>query len=529
MMSPSSPAEHRTELRRLGMFVAGFTGLTLASYLVPQAEAVRPWLPGEALPLVHLLAGNTAVREDRQGGLVIEEIADATPPSPAGAAAAGSEASDEGGPGPVGGVETPTGGDSPANRPPALPRRPPAVPTPLEIPDGALDAWFTELAKAEAGLPGVVVRTLHWGDSTIAADGITGTVRDRLQARFGDAGPGFLAVAVDPRWAVRPGIARWTKGDWESLSITFGGAPSPRYGLAGTVATATGEASVTLGGRKRPDAERNSDRQRIHRIDVYFQRQPGGGGLYVKPRGAPGVTLSTDSRSDRTWDDFHLLTVPEGAPTVWLKTDGSGPVTIYGVALETHGPGLTWETLGVAGSGQGSILSNQSARHLAGQVQRRQPHLVVYQTGGNELGYPSLTKGDGHGYAETYAKVLQRLRAGAPDASCLVISPLDQATRQRGKVVSKPMLARMIALQRQVAREEGCAFWDARAAMGGEGAFNRWLHHEPKLAWTDLMHLTDEGLALVGDSLADAILAAYDDWRRDHAYALPRPWVPPDP
>jgi hypothetical protein len=72
----------------------------------------------------------------------------------------------------------------------------------------------------------------------------------------------------------------------------------------------------------------------------------------------------------------------------------------------------------------------------------------------------------------------------------------------------------MVSLQREVARELGCAFWDARAAMGGEGAFANWLSHDPPLAWSDLYHLTGKGLNIVGHSLSDAIELAYEDWRR---------------
>jgi len=497
------------------VFSLGLVGLAAATYFVPAAEAVRPWLPGEKVPLVGLVQRDAAVREDAQGELVVQKIpAEATPADDPALVAADPGADP---------------GADPAAAPAGLPLRPPAVPTPLVQAPGAMDHYFQRLAMAEGGYPGAVVRALHWGDSTIAGDGITGTVRDRLQARFGDAGPGFLAVAVDPRWSIRPGIARWTDGDWSSLSITFGGADSPAYGLAGTVATATGAASATLGGRKREADSKGSDRQPITRFDLYYQRRPGGGSLSLKPRGASGATVHTDSGSERVWDDFLLLRSPQGSPTLWLKADGTGPVTIYGVALETEGPGLTWESFGVAGSGQGSFLQNQSASHLRRQVERRQPDLVVLQTGGNELGYPSLQKDEGAGYANTYAMVLQRLRAGAPDASCLVVTPLDQATRERGQVLSKPLLSRMVEIQRRVALEQGCAFWDARAAMGGEGAFARWLDHEPRLAWTDLMHLTDEGVDIVGQSMADAIEGSYDDWKRAHPDQVPAPYVLPTP
>ena len=123
--------------------------------------------------------------------------------------------------------------------------------------------------EVEAGQPNRIVRVLHWGDSTIAADGVTGTVRSRLQETFGDGGPGFLPVKVDPRWVVRPGIARWPKGDWVAENITEGGASFRRYGLAGTVASVDGKARVTLGG-----LEIDERRQLSHRFDVHYQKQP---------------------------------------------------------------------------------------------------------------------------------------------------------------------------------------------------------------------------------------------------------------
>lgn len=492
--------DHRRELRRLLGVGAGVIALVAGTYAVPQAEPVRPWLPGEPIPLLHLVLPERGVevRLDAHGEIQRVEVAAATPTPEVVAAA------------------------EPTPLPPEarLPQRPPAVATPLVLPEGALDRFFESLAAAEDGEPGRVVRALHWGDSTIAADGITGTVRERMQERFGDGGPGFLAVHADPRWQIRPGVLRVQDGAWESLTITFGGAETPRYGLAGNVSTSgpEGEITATLGGRKI-----EGKRQPLHRFDVHYQLQPGGGTVTVKPRGHRGAVLKTDH--DTVRDRFRELPAAQGATTLWVKTHGDGPVTFYGVALETEGPGVTWETLGVAGSSIGSMTAYQAKYHMKSQVERRDPGLVVYQTGGNELTYPSLLKGDGELYEESYLKVLDKLRAGAPDASCLLIGPLDQATRSRGNVVSKDNLDRMIRVQKRAAAAAGCAFWDARAAMGGEGAFARWLNHEPRYAWTDLIHLNGDGLELVGHSLADALLDAYDQWRLQNPDAG---WLPED-
>lgn len=603
---------HDRELRRMVSFIGVFAVLSAATYVVPGLELVRPWVPGEPVPLVHIVLDDTVVTENERGELVVsrdsgqpgetapphvteagalgetvpladavdesEPLAeaevvytDAAPVQPdeevvevdeaddleedppvadsepeLGVVADGSEPDpsvesdatpaaeavppDEDAVADAVVVESPAsgGGRVEVAVPTEAPREVAAVPddvarpgagrlkdrspahgTPLEVPPGALDAWFRSMAMAANGAPGHVARALHWGDSTIAGDGITRTVRKRLQARFGDGGPGFLAVQVDPRWASRPGVLRTTKGPWKTRTITFGGAGNKYYGLGGTVSTAQGKATSTLGGSKVGDT-----RQLLHKFDIAYQNRPGGGTLVVQVEGGEGATFQT--HADTVFDSFHTFTAPAGARKLVVQGQGDGPVTVYGVALETEGPGVTWETLGVAGAGQGSMF-RQGPNHLARQVAWRDPDLVVYQMGGNELGYPSLKSGGGRVWKERYVKVVRRLRAGAPDASCLLITPLDQAERVRGAIKSKPTMATMVKLQRETARELGCGFWDAQAAMGGSGSFGVWM--SKKLAWSDLYHLTNKGLALIGHTLADALEAAYDDWRTGGAVA----------
>ena len=562
-----SPFEtHNRELVRLLAFSACFGALAVASYFVPGTEGVRPWIVGEPVPLVHLALGEREVVEATPGVLVsrpivadlaesrlvedtalphsvltdtdvpapfVADIQDAPPPALAAVLppqqdtptvmAMGLSAVPTADPadGPLALVSVAPVTDM--NGPPegiavhrrgavyrpgegALNNRTPAHGTPLEVPEGALDAYFSSLARTESGEPGHIARAIHFGDSTIAADGITKTVRKRLQGQYGDGGPGFLAVHVDRRWASRNDILRNPKGSWKTRTITFGGADLAYYGLAGTVSTANGPSTSLLGGKRGEDG-----RQPLTRFDAFFQVQPGGGTLSLSTETGEGVTLKTASES--VGDAFHTIKATGGARNLTVSTGEDGPVTMYGVALETDGPGVTWETLGVAGAGSGSFF-RQGANHIARQVNHRHPDLIVWQIGGNEVGLPVLTSGDGTRYKERYSKVIRKVLAGAPQASCLLVTPLDQGERYRGQVRSKPNLDRMVKLQREAAVEMGCAFWDARAAMGGSGAFGRWLEYDPPLAWTDLEHLSGRGLNLIGHSFADAIELAYQDWKR---------------
>jgi lysophospholipase L1-like esterase len=85
-----------------------------------------------------------------------------------------------------------------------------------------------------------------------------------------------------------------------------------------------------------------------------------------------------------------------------------------------------------------------------------------------------------------------------------------------------------VALQRKIAEQEGCAFWNAFAAMGGEGTVVRWSGMKPPLAWTDLLHLSAAGQDIIGQLLADAIEAGYDGWVAEGGPSRPVP-TPPGP
>lgn len=505
--------DHNAELHRLAQFCLTFAALLAVPYVLSPLSALKPWLPGEPIPLLGLLEqrvvldGLGNLRRDAQS----RPAPSVTPTETVtwhdtGAADTGfAESADTG-------VQWVPWYWPPTDVRLALPERPPAQHSALEVPPGALDAYFSALSVLEDGHPEQMVRALVWGDSTIAADHVIADVRRRMQDRFGNGGPGFLALQVDPYWSLRSDVVRSFTGTWQNDTLVSGGSPDARYGLAG-VASTTAEAStgrLVLIDRQAPP---------IRRMQVFYLRQPGGGTVGISMRGG-GIRTTTDA--EQRYDVISDVAV--NGHQVNVTVDGDGPVTLFGAALETEGPGVTWETLGLAGSTI-ATLNRQGRRHLQAQITARQPDLLVYWTGGNELGYESLQDSDGATYRRIYRRVIDKLRSGAPDASCLLIGPLDQATRFRGQIVSKAQLDVLIPLQRQVAREANCAYWDARDAMGGDGAFQTWMEHEPPLAVPDLMHLTKDGGSVIGEVLADILLASYDHWRDGNPGVG---WSPPE-
>ena len=73
----------------------------------------------------------------------------------------------------------------------------------------------------------------------------------------------------------------------------------------------------------------------------------------------------------------------------------------------------------------------------------------------------------------------------------------------------------IIEIQRDAAKSAGCAFWDARAAMGGPGAAHEWYCNlENPLATHDHVHLTREGYRKLADAMFAATMRSFEHYRK---------------
>ncbi len=389
-------------------------------------------------------------------------------------------------------------GTGPADAAPKL-----GVATPVVDPGHTgLRHWFEKLRTTEqkAG----VARAIHYGDSTIAADGFARTIRARLAARFGDAGPGFVTASLNPAWHSRSDVQASRNGGWEWRTILLGGGGG-RYGLGGIVGIVRPGAYATV---RALDAEKNP--RSMKHVELWYQGGAGYGSYWVSAddkeigRGAAAAAQTEDRR--------FSLDVPGGFTKLAFGAT-NGTVPMYGVVLETGDPGITWEALGVIGVGSKSFTT-YAKDTLRPQVEQRGADLVVVMLGGNEAGYPALLSKNGDAYAPIYAGALDTILAGKGDASCLVVTPLDQGfvdEMDNGTPKVRPGMKNLVAVQGRLAAERGCAFWSTYDAMGGAGSALTWARTRG-IGTGDYVHVTPAGLELLGNLLGDALLADYDAW-----------------
>ena len=99
---------------------------------------------------------------------------------------------------------------------------------------------------------------------------------------------------------------------------------------------------------------------------------------------------------------------------------------------------------------------------------------MVFMFGGNDVQREQGDlKNDMAPYEREYTRVVRKFKAGRPAASCMIMSLIDHGVRMDGVVRTRSIVPRLVASQRKVALEQGCAFFDTFTAMGGVNSFAR--------------------------------------------------------
>ena len=391
---------------------------------------------------------------------------------------------------------------------------------------GKLATFYNALAGLESGAETSPVTVLHLGDSHIASDRITGEVRKAMQARFGDAGRGLMMPGFTFPYYKAPGFDFEKIGDWTAAnSLTEEGL----YGISGVSLTSSSpDAALVLTSTGAPFAS----------AEVILLKAVGNGHAAISA-GDLHQDVSTDGAQ-------QVLRVPlDGkASSVKIETKGDGPVTVLGWSVSSGRPGVRYVNLGIPGAS--ALTTNRFDRELAASdIKDLAPKLIVLGYGTNEGFSDSL---DLDAYAKGYERLMTLLKDAAPDASLVILGPLDGARLPRfvkspekaqlpcralsaderanydALIAAKdekiahwytpPKLEAVRQTLKKIAERHGALYWDMSAVMGGPCSIESWVKATPALALPDHVHLSDEGSRRIGHALYAALIADYDRHRR---------------
>ena len=381
------------------------------------------------------------------------------------------------------------------------------------------DRFFLHLELAS--LDSNVVHVVHYGDSQLEEDRISATIREDLQDEFGGAGPGMMpAIMTVPSMTTsHAGVGALTR------YILFGPkedeAEHTRYGPLAQLAKLEGEASITIQRRKERKKQfshvggystirlltnknaRLKAKLNVNRTIVEIVGEDDEGN--AKEKRTTKVVDAGEPIID-TYNKLKVYTWKLEDTTSIAKMYLSGNAEIYAISAD-GAYGVAVDNVAMRGS-SGTIFHRIDTELLAESYKAMNVKLIIMEYGGNLV--PSITSSNIEWTKKIITRQIQAIQKANPDADILFIGPADMARQKDGQWQTYSGLAMTIKALREVALENGAAYWDMHRVMGGNGAMIKWVNKEPALGFTDHIHFTRRGAAYMGDLFCAALRMHYD-------------------
>ena len=390
-----------------------------------------------------------------------------------------------------------------------------------------LSGFYRALIALQSGVRQDPVTILHLGDSHIASDSFSGDLREKFQARFGDAGRGMMMPGFPFPYYRARGVTFARKGKWTAAN-SFTKDPGP-YGLSGVRVSArdTG-ARLSL----------TSAQGAFEWAEVAFLTQAKGGAATVSFGGAQQQVETGGATRN-----IQRVRIARKGRRLEIKTKSAAPVSILSLSVGNNRPGIRYVNFGIPGA-TADTPRRWDPAFVADDLARLKPDLIVLGYGTNEGFNDGL---DPDAYAARVTELVKRLQGDAPKASFLVLGPPDGgrlprfARKSAGDKGPKspcralseterrdyaslrkakssqlarwhppPKLSAVRASLRGVAERRGAYFWDWSRVMNGPCGIHSWANADPPLAARDNVHLRSAGAKRSASALFDELMAGYE-------------------
>jgi lysophospholipase L1-like esterase len=359
-----------------------------------------------------------------------------------------------------------------------------------------------------------VIHILHYGDSQIEGDRITGYIRQQLQEKFGGFGPGLIpAVQPIPSSAINQmaseNLERYV------VSGNFANqANHRRYGILGQMAYVPESGSVSIAARNWKGTFENV--KEFSRIRMYVGNTPANFSASL---------LQADSQPqmqklDRQKEELSVISweIPVPGQKFTLKLSGSAEV--YGIALD--GPsGVAVDNIPLRGS-SGTFFTSMDTAVMKPMLKDLNVGLIILEFGGNMTPFTRKEK-DVADYKMKMSKQITYIREICPEAKILLIGPSDMSTKVNGKLQTYPILEQLVQGMKEAALESGAAFWDMYKVMGGKDSMISWVKNKPSLASPDYIHFTSRGAERIAELFYESLMVYYDYYSFRQAYKSHNP------
>lgn len=379
-------------------------------------------------------------------------------------------------------------------------------PSRIHMPDnnpGYFDSLFITMENCRKNKE--LIHILHYGDSQIEGDRITGYIRQQLQETFGGKGPGLIpAVQPIPSAAVGQAISDSIPRYIISGSLKQN-AGHRRYGALAQMAELWGSVTISVSSRNWANTFENTKEFSKIRLFVGQNDTTFRVALHVpnNRKGSPAYKLES-----KKGVNIYTWNLPNSIKRFSLNL--SGKAEIYGIAADGN-DGIAMSNIPLRGS-SGTFFTGIDSNTLSAMYEELNTKLIILEFGGNATPVINSDKSVEF-YKKSIAEQIQYLSRIYPEAKILLIGPADMSTKIDGKLQTYPYLEKTIEAMREAANEKGAAFWDMYQVMGGKNSMIAWVDNNPAWAAPDYIHFTPKGAEKIAKLFYESLMIYYDYYK----------------
>lgn len=344
-------------------------------------------------------------------------------------------------------------------------------------------------------------RIVHYGDSQLEGDRISGYIRNRLQKMYGGNGPGFIPI----KQAYHQISAVIKHSDnWERHAIfdpTQKRLSHKKYGAFLSLSRFTPVFNDSI---KKDSLPIKTAHITIKQSTIAYKkfRSFSNIGLHYGNCKSP-VLISVYEKDNLIQQDslitdgnYHkyVINTTETHPDLKIELTGSISPNFYGITLDGIS-GIQLDNVAMRGA-SGTIFTKSNAVNFGKMLNELNTEIVILQFGGNAVPYLKDST-EVKNYTNSLAAQINWLRRRKKNMSFLFIGPTDLASSTNGKMATYPILPHLNNSLKNMCLNNNVAYWDMFHAMGGKNSISHWVTN--KLVGGDYIHFTPKGTKYISE------------------------------
>jgi len=359
-----------------------------------------------------------------------------------------------------------------------------------------------------------LIRILHYGDSQIEGDRITGFLRYKLQAKFGGSGVGLMQlVNATPSASLIESVSD-NCVKYTLIGKTGARLQHSRYGamlgfarFSPSIQDSSVRDSTYFQGsifiKKSNQGYANTHDFQKLRLYYGFNKKDVNLKLMANKEVVSSEILP--SNKDLNLFEFDFMKSPS---SITLQLKGKDSPDIYGFSLDAN-RGIAVDNIPLRGS-SGYGFAQMNFDFFKKFYDLLNVKLVVMQFGVNAVPENEKTIIPDYTYYEKgFYNQLKTIKNTNKNICVIVIGISDRSRKAGDNYETNPNIEKIRKAQKNAAFKAGCAYWDLFEAMGGENSMPSWVFAKPALANKDFTHFNEKGARMVAEMFYNALIYDY--------------------